>query len=218
MTDGVIKSTGNSRYLKSVANFIALYPTYEDFAAALIRGDLPIDLNGINPNGWSQQATPLIKANLLSDSTGSMLGVGSTGTVNSALAAIAQYKNLWYERFYSFSYNGTHTYGQNNPKILNFPFPPEIVIIYQDRIRLGSDFHPGLFLNYTMNNIYWSNSAVLVKNQTQLFIYAPSIGGGNTTDHASVVFSGNTVKIASSVSPGTQFNFSGYTYYVIGIR
>ena len=88
MTDGVIKSTGNSRYLKSVANFMALYPTYEDFAAALIAGTLPVDLNGINPDGWNTQATPLNKANLLADTTGAMLGLGSTGTVNAALAAL----------------------------------------------------------------------------------------------------------------------------------
>lgn len=88
MTDGVIKSTGNSRYLKSVANFMALYPTYEDFAAALIAGTLPVDLNGINPDGWSQQGTLMNTANLLADTTGAMLGLGSTGTVNAALAAL----------------------------------------------------------------------------------------------------------------------------------
>lgn len=50
--DGIIKGTGNSRYLKSVANFLSLYPNYEAFAAALIAGELPIDLNGINEAGW----------------------------------------------------------------------------------------------------------------------------------------------------------------------
>lgn len=77
---------------------MSLYPTYEDFAAALIAGTLPVDLNGINPNGWSQQATPLNKANLIADSTGSMLGIGSTGTVNSALAVLGQYNQYWWRR------------------------------------------------------------------------------------------------------------------------
>lgn len=99
MTDGVIKSTGNSRYLKSVANFMSLYPTYEDFVAALVAGTLPVDLNGINPNGWSTQGTPLNKANLLADNTGSMLGLGSTGTVNSALAQLGQYNQYWWRRY-----------------------------------------------------------------------------------------------------------------------
>lgn len=89
MTDGVIKSTGNSRYLKSVANFMTLFPTYEDFAAALVAGNLPIDLNGINPDGWNQQGTLMNKANLLADTTGSALGLGSTGTVNTAFQRLA---------------------------------------------------------------------------------------------------------------------------------
>ena len=74
MQDGIIKGTGNSRYLKSVANFLSLYPTYEAFAAALIAGELPIDLNGINEAGWQQLATALNKANLLSDETAAALG------------------------------------------------------------------------------------------------------------------------------------------------
>ena len=215
MIDGIIKSTGNSRYLKSVANFMSLYPTYEDFAAALISGTLPIDLNGINPNGWSQQATPLTKANLLSDSTGSMLGVGSTGTVNSALAAIAQYKNLWYERLASFSYKGTNTYGENKPTILNFPFPPEIVIIYPDRHIMGSNYYNGLlWRDINQGQIYWDNSAILVKHQTDLFVTYR----GSETSISKVAFSGNTVKITSGSGYNTQFNASGFTYYVIGIR
>lgn len=99
MTDGVIKSTGNSRYLKSVANFMTLFPTYEDFAAALVAGNLPIDLNGINPDGWNQQATPLNKANLLADTTGAMLGLGSTATPNQALAKLGQYNQYWWRRY-----------------------------------------------------------------------------------------------------------------------
>ena len=54
MKDGVIKATGNSRYLKSVANFLTLYPNYKAFVAALVEGTLPIDLNGLNDAGWEQ--------------------------------------------------------------------------------------------------------------------------------------------------------------------
>lgn len=88
MTDGVIKGTGNSRYLKSVSNFKTLYPTYDDFAAALVAGTLPIDLKGINSSGWSTQGTPLTKANLLTDSTAALYGYGSTATVNQIFSAI----------------------------------------------------------------------------------------------------------------------------------
>ena len=69
MQDGIIKGTGNSRYLKSISNFLQQYPTYQDFVAALVAGTLPIDLNGINETGWDQLGTALNKANLLSDET-----------------------------------------------------------------------------------------------------------------------------------------------------
>lgn len=85
MTDGTIKGTGNSRYLKSVANFLELYPNFEAFAQALISGTLPIDLNGINTAGWSQIGTPLNKASLLSDGTATNTGLTSAATPDQAL-------------------------------------------------------------------------------------------------------------------------------------
>ena len=56
MKDGIIKGSGNSRYLRTVANALTLYPNYESFIAALIQGTFPIDLNGINSSGWSPWA------------------------------------------------------------------------------------------------------------------------------------------------------------------
>lgn len=73
MTDGIIKGTGNSRYLKSVSNFLTLYPDYASLARGLVAGNVPIDLNGLNPGGWSTQGTQLNKATLLSDSTATAL-------------------------------------------------------------------------------------------------------------------------------------------------
>lgn len=91
MKDFTAKGTGDSRYLKSVANFLALYPTYADFAAALVAGTLPVDLNGINPDGIYQAGTPLTKANLLDDTTAAKLGLTGDPTVNQALAGILQH-------------------------------------------------------------------------------------------------------------------------------
>lgn len=91
MKDFVPKGTGNSRYLKSVSNFLAQYPDYNSFAQALIAGTLPIDLNGINANGVQQAGTALSKANLLTDATATALGLAqSDPTVNDALYAISQ--------------------------------------------------------------------------------------------------------------------------------
>ena len=88
MTDGIIKGTGNSRYLKSVANFMALYPTYEAFAQALIAGTLPVDLYGVNAGGWQVRGNDINKASLLKDATASLYGKGTTATVDDILAAI----------------------------------------------------------------------------------------------------------------------------------
>lgn len=69
MRDTIKKGTGDSRTLASVADFLKRYPTYEDFAAAMIAGTLPIDLGPLNDAGLHQRGTDLLKGNLLSDST-----------------------------------------------------------------------------------------------------------------------------------------------------
>ena len=89
MRDGITTKSGNSRYLKSVENFLSLYPNYEAFANALIAGTLPIDLNGINLAGWQQLGTELSKANLLSDETESAIfGNAADRTVDQALSGL----------------------------------------------------------------------------------------------------------------------------------
>lgn len=88
MQDSIMVGEGNSRYLKSVEDFLTRYPTYADFARALIEGTLPIDLNGINPEGWQVIGTALNKANLLQDDTAESLGLDSTATVNDAFSAV----------------------------------------------------------------------------------------------------------------------------------
>ena len=89
MNDGIIMGTGDSRYLKSIAGFLQVYPNYEAFAAALVAGTLPIDLNGKNPDGWAQQGTELNKANLLTDATAALMDLGAEATPNEMLAALA---------------------------------------------------------------------------------------------------------------------------------
>lgn len=90
MKDLVPKGTGNSRFLRSVSNFLSLYPDYEAFVSALVDGTLPIDLAGINTNGVTQVGTPLTKANLLTDATATALGLSGDPTVNDALYALSQ--------------------------------------------------------------------------------------------------------------------------------
>ena len=85
MTDGIIKGAGNSRYLKSVANALALYPTHESLMEALAAGTFPIDLNGINPAGWNIMGDKLDKATLLTDALCTALGLATTATPTQAM-------------------------------------------------------------------------------------------------------------------------------------
>lgn len=89
MKDSVIKGTGNSRYLKSVANLLTLYPTYEDFAQALIAGTFPIDLNGINAAGFQQVGTALNKASFLKDATAELYGLDASAVPDDLFQVLA---------------------------------------------------------------------------------------------------------------------------------
>ena len=91
-----MKGNGNSRYLKTVGEALSLYPTYEDFLQAMIAGTFPVDFNGINKDGWTQLGTPLNKANLLSDTVISTLGLstGANSTPNDAFNVLANIGNV----------------------------------------------------------------------------------------------------------------------------
>lgn len=89
MQDAITKGEGNSRYLKSVSDFLTKYPTYQALVDGLVAGTVPIDLNGINPEGWAQLGTGLDKANLLTDATAALVGLGPEATPNEMLAALA---------------------------------------------------------------------------------------------------------------------------------
>lgn len=96
MQDAIMKGNGNSRYLKTVEEALSLYPTYEDFLQAMIAGTFPVDFNGINKDGWTQLGTPLNKANLLSDTVISTLGLstGANSTPNDAFNVLANVGNV----------------------------------------------------------------------------------------------------------------------------
>lgn len=89
MKDMIPKGTGNSRFLRSVSNFKAIYSTYDDFVNALVAGNLPVDFNGINEAGIQQVGTPLSKANLLTDETAAALGLEQENpTINDAFGVL----------------------------------------------------------------------------------------------------------------------------------
>ncbi len=132
MKDSISKNQGNSRYLKSNL----LEGTSWDAALAMLRaGTFPIDLNGINADGWTQIGTALNKANLLADATASALDLtGDDPTVNDALAMIGSHGNCEVVH-----YVGTGEYGSSHPCSLTFSFAPKVVI-YLDSWRITSDY------------------------------------------------------------------------------
>ena len=75
---------------------MSLYPTYEDFMQAMVAGIFPVDFNGINKDGWTQLGTLLNKANLLSDTVISTLGLstGANSTPNDAFNVLANVGNV----------------------------------------------------------------------------------------------------------------------------
>ena len=99
MKDSAILGSGNSRYLKSVVDFKTLYPTYDDFAAALVAGTLPIDLNGINSAGFQQVGDALGKATLLKDTTAQKHGRDETALPDDMWADLVPIGGiLWYAK------------------------------------------------------------------------------------------------------------------------
>ena len=88
MTDTVLRGTGNSRSLRSVSNFLTLYPSYNAFAQALVQGTLPIDLGALNSAGLTRRGTDLNKANILTDATATGMGLTASATPNQAFAKL----------------------------------------------------------------------------------------------------------------------------------
>lgn len=210
MQDGISKNTGNSRYLKSVANFLSLYPTYEDMAAALIAGELPIDLNGINPDGWLQIGTALNKANLLSDGTASILNLPEDATPNDALEELGTNR----ARIYYTSYVGTGTYGSADRTSVTFPFEPKFVIVLRNNNSL---FYQNRSSSST--KIYLDDCFIWVRGLSRLnTVYTEaSSGDGYLSDYLYLTLSGTTLKWYSAKSAWGQINASGGTYLVVGI-
>lgn len=77
MKDSILKGTGNSRYLRtSLPDTI----TWVEAIVLLRNGTFPIDLAGINPDGFDEQGTPLNKANLLTDALAAKAGLTDEAT------------------------------------------------------------------------------------------------------------------------------------------
>lgn len=85
MIDSVLKGTGNSRFLKSA---VPAGTSWADALAMLQAGTFPIDLNGINTEGFQHVGTPLNKANLLKDATAAQIGLPPSTTPDGMFQAL----------------------------------------------------------------------------------------------------------------------------------
>lgn len=175
MTDGIIKGTGNSRYLKSVANALALYPTHESLMEALAAGTLPIDLNGINPAGWNIMGDKLDKATLLTDALCTALGLATTATPTQAMEKLRQLVNTAQSgvnrsaKIQTGSYTGSSgVESGKNFKTIYFSSTPRVLILstasYTCVATHGISSSPAFaFPSYTATvKIQWSPSSVKI--------------------------------------------------------
>lgn len=186
MTDGVIKGTGNSRYLKSVSNFKTLYPTYDDFVAALVAGTLPVDLLGLNSGGWNQLPTVLNKANLLSDTTANLYGYDSSAVPNQIFENIKKYINKLPESAKITALEAGTVTSYSAYLTLTASYPPDFAIAIPTKI--ATYCHALISTAATCIQFYKSN------NDYFFNIFASTVNGntitfGNTKDSFSELFS-----------------------------
>lgn len=208
MDDMIIKGTGNSRWLKSVANIMTLYPTYESFAEALAAGTFPIDLNGINPAGVEQAGTKLSKSNLLTDATAAGMGLTAAATPDQALNKLRQLVQTAQSgvdngvKIVNGKYVGTHKYGESNPNTLTFAFSPKFLIVAES------------FSDFQYKNPA-SDFGIFVRDA----IYSLYVNMGWANNDNKVIWGENSVSwYARSGNYNTQFNAINkeYCYFAIG--
>lgn len=155
MTDGIIKGTGNSRFLKGPANAAALYPDFPSFRDAWAAGTLPIDLNGINPAGWDVVGDKIGKETLLTDALCTALGLPTTATPTQAMDKLRQLVNTAQSgvnngvKLAAGKYVGngdSSTYPSPNPsQTIVLPFTPKAVFVAKKQaIIYGSSVNIGL--------------------------------------------------------------------------
>lgn len=127
MTDGIIKGTGNSRFLKGPPNAAALYPDFESFRDAWAAGTLPVDFNGINPAGWEVLGDKLDKSTLLTDALCTALGISTASTPTQAMEKLRQMVVPVESK--AKICVGSYEVTETGPKTLVLPFAPKLFIV-----------------------------------------------------------------------------------------
>lgn len=218
MTDTIIKGSGNSRTLVTVPNALALYPTHEELMTKWATEGIPVDIGQLEAIGCDVIGTLLNKANLLSDSVASNLGLSEPNrTPNQAfntlrsLVSSAQSTANGRLRAESGSYAGstTRTYGNSGTlasKTLSFSFSPRVVIIESKNPT-----------SYVTASNEAATPLILLRNSDMAT--AMEIGGSGTLNRScSLVWSGNSVTWKfNSDWTDTGHDTTGKTYVYIAI-
>ena len=234
MKDGIIKNDGTSRLVRSVNNFKTKYPTYDDFAAALVVGTLSLDIL-FNPEGWSQQPDFLNKANLLTDSTAELFsGLSENPVLDDVFQILSKAALVGEDGNFSLpngsgiltpyvetgSYVGTNTFGVNNPNSLSFSKPPNFVWIYGAmEISSGKYNSPDSVSNTGGNGSAFS--ITIMDNLSTSYKQENGFGWyyyGSVYPFAKKSSDGKTLTWYeydqfSSFNPKEQFNSNLYRYY-----
>lgn len=218
MTDGIIKGTGNSRLIKTVANALTLYPTYEKFMEAFIAGTLPIDLFGINPSGWNVQGDKLGKSTLLTDALCTALGLATTATPTQAMEKLRQLVNTAQNvatgraqvEVGTYVGIGRKTGDSNNPVSLTLSFAPKILWIPcygpNNIIYNFASFGPFMFSS-TLSTEYKTQVGMSTENDKT---YS---AGKKSSDGKTFYW----YYARNNYAADTQLDHSGFTYYYIAI-
>ena len=93
----------------------------------------------------------------------------------------------------AFTYQGTGTYGPDNPTQVQFPKLPVVFIIYGDELMIGRGGASSAIHSYSISS------------------------GGTGVGSISVSWSGSTVSFWDSSFPQRQLNYKGMVYQVIAL-
>lgn len=215
MTDGIIKGTGNSRYMRGPANAATLYPDFESFRDAWAAGTLPFDLNGINPAGWETVGDKLGKATLLTDALCTALSLPTTATPTQAMDKLRQLVNTAQQGVNNGTkisvgyYVGTGNVGSYDKNVLTFSFQPKALLIAQK-------------LFYPVGTVTSEETVQMITyHYTNLPAwYATSGSSQEGTLHSE--WANNSIEwylsfVQTPRNGAGQFNTSGRTYYYLAI-
>ena len=213
MEDMIIKGTGNSRWLKSVANIMTLYPTYESFAEALAVGTFPIDLNGINPAGVETLGTRLNKASLLTDALCTALGLSTTATPTQAMDKLKLLIDNG-TKIQETYYIGNGKYGNSNISGITFNFPFKVVFM----IGYYSNYNSVLreWVPFNIVDEYGCVAQVATGMIQSSYYKGFGFGTNRSTSYGMYSPDGRSIHWYNDTSAYAQFNAQNCRYHYVG--